>query len=185
MFVIHAEYAGNPTTTETAVGRAITLLDHLDTNIPFTVEGNKQIIGVIADPINTLKAIKLLANLTHWKIGVGIGALEKNKAHTHAQRALKKSRTHATNFALNTGPKNEITQSLEALIRLKIHLISERTARQKQIIALREQATTQTDVANQTGVSKAAISKVLKAANWEIETQTDTLTIRLLEGLNR
>lgn len=38
MFVIHAKYAGNPATTVTTVGRAITLLNHRDTSIPFAVE---------------------------------------------------------------------------------------------------------------------------------------------------
>lgn len=195
MYVITADQKKSRKTGEDAVPRALRILAHVRTVLPFERTVGDEIQGVVADANEALKAIKLLANLGQWHCGLGIGEAEiagitsttegTGKAFINARKAVERAKKNPYGFALHTGKNSEIASSLQALIRTKCMLITQRTERQKQIIALREAAPSATAVAEETGVSKAAVSKVLKASNWELESGTDTLTIRLLEGLNR
>lgn len=183
MFTITAELKPAHTDTSAALERAKRVLSYLQTQSGLTQTNPKQISLSLTSSHETLKAIKLLANLGTWDYGLGISIQNPDRTQTNSIKALEKAKKHGSGFALNTGKKNEIASSLEALIRTKIMLISGRTERQKQIIALREQHASATETAEVMEVSKAAISKVLKAANWDLEKGTDLLAIRLLSGL--
>ncbi|EEH63377.1 hypothetical protein HMPREF0044_1301 [Gleimia coleocanis DSM 15436] len=157
------------------------------------VDGGTETYAVYQDGETTLKAIKATANSTNWLCGVGIGqvdldALGKGEMKTspgfrHALQAANLAKKASVPFAIKMRYKSEILSSLQALLRLKYKLITERTDRQKEVVSLREVHDSATQTAELMEVSKAAISKVLKAANWDLEKDTDLLAIRLLSGL--
>lgn len=167
----------------------------------FTRTVGDEIQGVVESAQEALAVTRLLVRSNAWYVGIGIGAVHEplpdrapdatGEAFIYARQAVDEAKAAKGSAPLAVVATNATSaQRVEALLSLIGLTWQSRSELGWQAVdALMDPfganlGATQRDIAQQLGVSSAAISKRLKAAAYEEERKIYPLLLELLENAN-
>ncbi len=183
------------------VPAALAALTEIDTVLPFERTAGDEIQALLARPEAVVAAISRLTRLGHWRIGMGLGEVEaplpsstrmaRGKAYLSAREAIIAAKRSPTGLALRVDggvsthqyDLTAATNDAETALWLWRTVLARRSPQGWELVDLLDSGMTNTEAANQLGVSPSAISQRLSASAREEGRRGGVLCVRLLSRL--
>lgn len=189
MFVLTADQRASKRGPD-LVPAALTALGKIPTILPFERTVGDEIQGVIADPKDALRAVSLLSVSNQWSIGLGLGPIEeplptssregRGPAFFAARTAVEKAKALYPSFRLEGGTTEAAAQA-NAIMALLAGVWLKRTELGWEAVhTLEEHDYKQLTAARALGITEQALSQRLKAALWQLESDSRPVVSRLL-----
>jgi len=153
---------------------------------------------MIADAEIALNALLLLHRSGYWSTGLGIGTVRtplpastrqaSGDAFIAARNAVtraKKADAHAAIDTLPSAASVLTSDQVEALLTMLLLLRQRRSDEGWEAVDLLETGLSQVEIAASLGISTAAVSQRVKAAQFRVEQMARPAIVRLLENLDR
>jgi len=200
MFVITADQIDSRNDRDRAGEMIADLHAHFGAafTLPPDQTSGDEIQVLIADAGVVLACIMMLHRSGYWSIGVGIGEVRTplpaatrqaaGSAFIAARQAVtraKKTDAHVA-IAMQHGEHALLTvEQVEALLTMLLLARQRRSDEGWEAVDLLENGLSQVDIAGALGISSAAVSQRVKAAQFRVEQSARPAIVRLLENLDR
>ncbi|MCD1285941.1 MULTISPECIES: hypothetical protein [unclassified Brevibacterium] len=191
MFVMTIDQRGSRAGDD-AVPELLAALARIDTVRGFQRTIGDEVQGVLDDPGQVAEAVRLIAVLTGWHIGIGIGAVEeplpdstaeaRGEAFYAARRAVEAAKSAPAHLVVASGDEGSAGAEgmgeesgghlgfAEAALRLLARTLDDLREQSRGYVAYRldHPEATQVDIAKHFAVSQQAVSRVLSQGSAEI-----------------
>lgn len=200
MFVITADQIGS----RADIDRSAAMQEELQAEygdrlaLPVDQTAGDEVQAITADPGTALELVLALHRAERWSIGLGIGDVREplpdavrkaaGPAFIAAREAVDAAKRADARFALRAAddrPDPLDAAQVEALVRLLLLLRDRRTPQGWEAVDLVRDGRTQKDAARLLGISDAAVSQRLRAAQWNADGDALPALVRLLAELDR
>lgn len=166
--------------------------------LPVDQTAGDEVQAITADPVTALDLVLALHRAGRWSIGVGVGDVREplpdaarkaaGPAFIAARDAVDAAKRADARFALRAADDRRgllDPAHVEALVRLLLLLRDRRTPQGWEAVDLVRDGRTQKDAARLLGISDAAVSQRLRAAQWNADGDAAPALARLLGDLDR
>lgn len=200
MFVITADQIGS----RADIDRSAAMQEELQAEygdrlaLPVDQTAGDEVQAITADPGTALELVLALHRAERWSIGLGVGDVREplpdavrkaaGPAFIAAREAVDAAKRADARFALRAAedrPGTLDAAQVEALVRLLLLLRDRRTPQGWEAVDLVRDGRTQKDAARLLGISDAAVSQRLRAAQWNADGDALPALVRLLAELDR
>ncbi|KZE92605.1 hypothetical protein AVP42_02290 [Agromyces sp. NDB4Y10] len=200
MFVITADQIGS----RADIDRSAAMQEELQAEygdrlaLPVDQTAGDEVQAITADPGTALDLVLALHRAERWSIGLGVGDVREplpdavrkaaGPAFIAAREAVDAAKRADARFALRAAddrPGTLDAAQVEALVRLLLLLRDRRTPQGWEAVDLVRDGRTQKDAARLLGISDAAVSQRLRAAQWNADGDALPALVRLLAELDR
>lgn len=166
--------------------------------LPVDQTAGDEVQAITADPETALDLVLALHRAGRWSIGVGVGEVREplpdaarkaaGPAFVAAREAVDAAKRADARFALRAADERRgggpDPAHVEALARLLLLLRDRRTPQGWEAVDLVRDGRTQKDAARLLGISDAAVSQRLRAAQWNADGDAVPALVRLLGDLD-
>ncbi|MGR0220537.1 DNA-binding protein [Agromyces sp. ZXT2-6] len=165
--------------------------------LPVDQTAGDEVQAITADPATALDLVLALHRAGRWSIGLGVGDVREplpdavrkaaGPAFVAARDAVEAAKRADARFALRAAEGDHGTLEpahVESLVRLLLLLRDRRTPHGWEAVDLVRDGRTQKDAARILGISDAAVSQRLRAAQWNADGDAAPALIRLLGELD-
>lgn len=199
MFVITADQIGSRADIDRSEAMRRELQATVGERLPLPVDqtAGDEVQAITADAATALELVLALHRAERWSIGLGVGAVREplpdavrkatGPAFVAARDAVDAAKRADARFALRAAeaPGRPLEpEHVEALIRLLLLLRDRRTSQGWEAVDLVRDGRTQKDAARMLGISDAAVSQRLRAAQWNADGDATPALVRLLGELD-
>ncbi|GAA4058674.1 DNA-binding protein [Agromyces indicus] len=200
MFVVTADQIGS----RADIDRSAAMQEELQAEhgdrlaLPVDQTAGDEVQAITADPGTALELVLALHRAERWSIGLGVGDVREplpdavrkaaGPAFIAAREAVDAAKRADARFALRAAddrPGTLDAAQVEALVRLLLLLRDRRTPQGWEAVDLVRDGRTQKDAARLLGISDAAVSQRLRAAQWNADGDAVPALVRLLAELDR
>ncbi|WP_238422374.1 hypothetical protein [Gordonia sp. 'Campus'] len=193
MFVMTVDQRGSRRDVD-RVGAALALLDSVDTVRRFERTAGDEIQGILDDPAVTARiALELTAD-GHWSVGIGTGAVDeplpastragRGAAFIHARDAVEAAKRQRIPLCVR-GPHERWCRHAQTAGRLIADVMSGRSAAGEEAVGLMRRGLTQAEAAARLDITPQAMSQRLRAAGWDLESDSLDLVADALAEADR
>ncbi|WP_209371098.1 MarR family transcriptional regulator [Brevibacterium renqingii] len=166
-----------------AVPAVLQALEPVDALVPFSRTIGDEAQGVLADPSAVAEAVRRLAVVSGWHIGIGIGEVERPLPETTveargqavyaARQAVEAAKSAPGHLVVRSGIEQDRSVHpafAEAALRLLVSALEELRSQSRGYVGFRldRPEATQTEIAEHFDVSQQAVSRVLAQGTAEI-----------------
>jgi hypothetical protein len=165
--------------------------------LPVDQTAGDEVQAITADPVTALDLVLALHRAGRWSIGLGVGDVREplpdavrkaaGPAFVAAREAVDAAKRTDARFALRAAEdRGRLLEPshVEALVRLLLLLRDRRTPQGWEAVDLVSDGRTQKDAARVLGISDAAVSQRLRAAQWNADGDATPALVRLLGELD-
>jgi hypothetical protein len=148
-----------------------------------------EVQGVMDDPAAVVDVVLALVRRDEWSVGVGAGPVREplpastragsGPAFELARKAVDHAKSSPQRLAVRA-PDRAQAVAAQAALDLLANVVQRRTDPGWEAVDLISAGTTQTEVAEQLGITKQAVSQRLRAATWAPEVAGRDLAAQLL-----
>lgn len=166
-------------------------------SLPVDQTAGDEVQAITADPETALDLVLALHRAGRWSIGVGVGDVREplpdavrkaaGPAFVAAREAVDAAKRTDARFALRAAEDRGgllDPSHVEALVRLLLLLRERRTPQGWEAVDLVRDGRSQKDAARILGISDAAVSQRLRAAQWNADGDAAPALVRLLGDLD-
>ncbi|MFW0794687.1 hypothetical protein AAFP30_12820 [Gordonia sp. CPCC 205515] len=160
---------------------------------PFERTAGDEIQAVLDDPTVVARLCVQLSTDGHWSVGVGVGVVEqplpestragRGPAFEFAREAVDAAKSQRIPLAVRGADTRRCTHAQTAA-RLVADVITQRSEQGTEAVTLMRSGITQSEAAQQLGISPQAMSQRLRSARWDIEDDGYALLADLLATAN-
>ncbi|MGY1692561.1 hypothetical protein [Geodermatophilus sp. SYSU D01105] len=152
--------------------------------LPVERTGDRELSGVLADPVVVVDVVLGLVREGGWDVGVGAGPhpdglRSSGPAVLGARRAVDAARQRSTRLAVRGVVPSDAGDAQAVLTALAV-LVQRRSAPAWEAIELVGAGRTQAQAAASLGISRQAVGQRLAAGLWELERELRPTAARLL-----
>ena len=199
MYVITADQIGSRVDIDRSEAMQRELQDAFGERLVLPVDqtAGDEVQAITADPATALDLVLALHRAGRWSIGVGVGDVREplpdaarkaaGPAFVAAREAVDAAKRADARFALRAADDRRDALDpahVEALVRLLLLLRDRRTPQGWEAVDLVRDGRTQKDAARLLGISDAAVSQRLRAAQWNADGDAAPALVRLLGDLD-
>lgn len=199
MYVITADQIGSRSDIDRSDAMRRELQDGYGERLALPVDqtAGDEVQAITADAETALDLVLALHRAGRWSIGVGVGDVREplpdavrkaaGPAFVAAREAVDAAKRTDARFALRAaeGRGGLLDPShVEALVRLLLLLRERRTPQGWEAVDLVRDGRSQKDAARILGISDAAVSQRLRAAQWNADGDAAPALVRLLDELD-
>jgi hypothetical protein len=199
MYVITADQIGSRADIDRSEAMRLELQAEFGDRLALPVDqtAGDEVQAITADPATALELILALHRAERWSIGLGIGDVREplpdavrkaaGPAFVAAREAVDAGKRADGRFALRAADDRRgllDAAQVEALIRILLLLRDRRTPQGWEAVDLVRDGRTQKDAARLLGISDAAVSQRLRAAQWNADGDAGPALVRLLADLD-
>lgn len=199
MFVITADQIGSRVDIDRSAAMQQELQSAYGAELVLPVDqtAGDEVQALTADAATALDLVLDLHRAARWSIGLGIGEIREplpdavrkaaGPAFLAAREAVDAAKRTDSRFALRAADDRRGVlepADVEALVRLLLLLRDRRTPHGWEAVDLVRDGRTQKDAARELGISDAAVSQRLRAAQWTADGDAVPAMVRLLIDLD-
>ncbi|MCP2195258.1 Winged helix-turn-helix DNA-binding [Williamsia deligens] len=161
---------------------------------PFDRTAGDEVQAVTDDPEVVVDVVMELVALGGWSVGVGVGAVEeplpmvtragRGPAFEAARTAVTRAKRAPGNVSLAGGDPSRAADASAVLALLAI-VVARRSPEGHEAVALVRSGVSQSDIAEQLGISKQAVSQRLSVAEWQAERDGRAAAVHLVAAVER
>jgi hypothetical protein len=148
-----------------------------------------EVQGVMDDASSVVDAVLGLVRRGDWSVGIGTGPVHEplpastragsGPAFVLARKAVERAKSSPQSLAVEA-PRADRAAAAQAALDLLASVVQRRSEPGWQAVDLVSRGSTQTEVAEQLGITKQAVSQRLRAATWAPEMAGRDLAAQLL-----
>ncbi|AFR48970.1 hypothetical protein [Gordonia sp. KTR9] len=193
MFVLTVDQRGSRRDID-RVDTVLAALDAVDTVRAFERTAGDEIQGILADPVATARlAVELTAD-GHWSVGIGAGAVDeplppstragRGPAFVHARDAVEAAKRQRVPLCVR-GTDTRWCRHAQTAGRLIADVITARSSAGREAVELMRRGLTQVEAAAELDITPQAMSQRLRAAGWDLESDSLDLVADALAEADR
>jgi hypothetical protein len=178
------------------VDGALQGLSSVTSVLPFTRTVGDELQGLMDDPVSVVDAIVMLMRSGEWHIGLGIGPVERplpddsrrarGPAFVCARAAVNAAKMEPSHLCVIAAREDDHeAYDVEAVWRLTAAVHHRRSEPGWEAVDLARSGRTQSEIAEQLGISRQAVGQRLQAAQWSAEEAARPTLMRLLGRADR
>jgi hypothetical protein len=178
------------------VDSVLSELSSVAATLPFTRTVGDEFQGLMDDPMSVVDAILLLMRTEEWHIGLGIGPVERplpedtrrarGPAFVCARAAVNAAKSEPSHLSVVAAREEDHeAYDVEAVWRLTAAVRRRRSEQGWEAVDLVRAGRTQSEIAEQLGISRQAVGQRLRAAQWSVEEAIRPTLMRLLARADR
>ena len=179
MFVVTVDQKGSRRSTDRVDDLLRRLADRpARAHRPFERTAGDEVQGVLTDPVDVVALTLELVRDGGWSVGLGVGPVREplpastraghGPAFSAARDAVTRAKSRPTGLAVRADPPGP-AEIAQAALDLLAAVVQRRTDRGWEAVDLAARGLAQTEIAEQLGISKQAVSQRLQAAEWHLE----------------